>query len=376
MKIGSIAVAPWSARSSKNCRVKSACALQGIVVFVSVVADTRTTQGVARCVAPEGRLVLREIFKGLAECEIEVETVGVGEILARELVFHRRELGGREAESLEVGEAPVRLAQPRFEGNRATIRGDALFLLPGALERVTVAQPDARLMGVLCQYAGKEFDRPAKITSAGEDGCLEIAIAGIARLVREQSVYLCECGAGLALAQQDDGVVVARGSEARREFEATLEEQLRIAVATEPGTDLREHANRGDIGRMLQQVLPQARLGYGKAAVAQRGCRLEQARIACRVANMARVGSVCARDIAHQHQVVAEQAPGIRKVRLELYGAAQGCNGRLAAARGAQGKPEFEMRRRRVGLGACKRLENAERRGDVAHEAASAGQRQ
>ena len=107
---------------------------------------------------------------------------------------------------------------------------------------MTVAHPYLRLLRKLLQHRFVERCGAGVVAEVGEHGGLEIAIAGIARFLRDQLLYLRECRGGLALAVEHRGVVVTSRIEARREFEAALEQRLGIRVATQPRGHLRQHA--------------------------------------------------------------------------------------------------------------------------------------
>src|SRR5580704_5872300 len=101
----------------------------------------RAPQGVALRVVGEGFLIARGILARFAEGELEMQPVVVREVAARERRAQCNDLDLAEAEGLEVGEAPVRLAERRLERNRAPVCADAFVLAAGGLERVSEAHP-------------------------------------------------------------------------------------------------------------------------------------------------------------------------------------------------------------------------------------------
>ena len=113
-------------------------------------------QGVAGSVMRKRIGVVRAIFERFAEREIEMEAmlrgklIG-GKIVARELRAHRRDLVVAEAEGLEIGEAPIRLAEAGIERDAAPISSDGLVLTPGGLQRVAVAHPHPRVVRIFAE---------------------------------------------------------------------------------------------------------------------------------------------------------------------------------------------------------------------------------
>ena len=103
--------------------------------------------------------------------------------------------------------------------------------------------------------------RALVLADAGEDHGREVAVAGIARVDGEQALDFGEGGRGLVAPVQQDGELVARGHEARRELEGALEQVLRVVVAADAHGDLGEHADRRHVGRGLVQVRLEKLLG-------------------------------------------------------------------------------------------------------------------
>ena len=94
-------------------------------VVLGVVAEARTVQRIALCIVFEGRGPVPVVLAGLAEREVQVQAIHVVERGIRGLRFHGRDLRRLEAEGLEIGEAPVRLAERRLEGDAAAVGVDA-----------------------------------------------------------------------------------------------------------------------------------------------------------------------------------------------------------------------------------------------------------
>ena len=137
------------------------------------------------------------------------------------------------------------------------------------------AHPDLRLLRVLLEHALVDLDRLRVVAEVGEDRGLQEAIGRVARLTREQLLDLAERRRGVALPHQHRGVVVTCHVEARRELEAALEQLLGIRIAAQPCGDLRQHAQRGDVGRVALKVRAQPRIRYRQLVRHQRGGGLE-----------------------------------------------------------------------------------------------------
>ena len=78
----------------------------------------------------------------------------------------------------------------RRELDAPAVGADAVVLPPGGLQRVAVAHPDLRLARVLREDARVDLDRALVFAEPTRDRGLEVAIAGIARLLAEQAVDL------------------------------------------------------------------------------------------------------------------------------------------------------------------------------------------
>ena len=74
--------------------------------------------------------VFAGVFQRLAECEFEMEAVVGREVGPPQQAAHRLDLAGGEAEGLEVGQAPVGLAEARIEFDAPAVGLDGAFLVP------------------------------------------------------------------------------------------------------------------------------------------------------------------------------------------------------------------------------------------------------
>ena len=79
--------------------------------------------------------------------------------------------------------------------------------------------------------------------------------------------------------------------------------------------------------------------------------RGKELRVTNRVPDMAGVGGICATDVAHGRQVIAERQPGAWQIGLEAYRVAQRFERFIPAPGACQGYAQFQMRHCPVGLG-------------------------
>jgi hypothetical protein len=250
-----------------------------------------------------------------------VEAILLFEFRARQLRAHRFDVSRREAEGLEVREAPVDFAQLRRELDALAIRADRFVLPAGGLERVAIAHPDLGVVRILRQHARVQLDGLRVLTDARQDRRLQIAIARVAWIGPEQQIDFFQRLGRLALAVQDEGIVVSCGPKARCELQAAFEQRLCISVATQAGCDFRKHADSGDVGGLLLQMRAQQRFGLGDTALDERSRGFHQPRIASGCLDVLRAGVVCAPRIAHGRKVIGQRAPRIGVIGLQLHGA-------------------------------------------------------
>lgn len=244
----------------------------------------------------EGLLVALFILERLAHGEVEVNARFFAEILARELDAHGFLFVRAEAKGLQVREAPVGLSRGRRDALSIGCR--AVRLAAGGRQSVAVAQPDPGVLGMDGENLLVQLDRLLVLADRENHGS-GILVRCIARIGLLQPIDLRKRRRRLVLSLQHDGVLVARRCEARRQFQARLEECLGIRVASQACRDLRQHPNRSDIGGILLEM------------------RSEQCLRLCDSAlDVLRVRLVGAGRITAHRQVVANGAPGIRHLRL------------------------------------------------------------
>ena len=164
----------------------------------------------------------------------------------------------------------------------------------------------------------------------------------------------------MTLAHERHGVVVPGAVEAWRELQAALQQLLGVGVAPEARGDFRQHAQRRNVGRMLDEVAAQQRLGFRDAVLAQRRTGGEQARIACRGLEQPRAGRFRSGLIADGVEMIGERAPGVGQLGIELHAASQGGDGFLATSQRAQCQAELAVGRRPSAVRLRQRCEHRE----------------
>ncbi len=306
------------------------------------------------------------VLQCLAEREVKVEAILFIQVGSLQLRAHRSDVRLREPEGLQVREAPISLAQMRRQLDTLAIGAETLVLATGRLQRMAVAHPDLGVARILGEHVCIQPDRLLVFADADEDGSLQVSIAGIARLGFERAVDLCQRRRCFVLTMQHERVVVTRRCEAGRELQAALQHALGIGIASEPSSDLRQHAQRRYVRGMLLEVCTQLRLRNRDLVVAESCGGFEQARIARRKLDVLRVSLVGTARVADRSEVIAERSPRIRHLRLEAHRTSQGCDRAFAIATGTERQAELVMRSGPVRLRLRERFENSLRRDRIA----------
>ena len=109
-----------------------------------------------------------------------------------------------------------------------------------------------------------------------------------------------------------------------------------VAVSTETRGNFAEHADGGDIGGVLLQMLAQQCLGGSNAALAQMCRRFHQPRIANGMLDVLRVSGVGPFGVADGGEVIPQRTPRRRRVGLQLDRTPQLRDGRFALPHGTE----------------------------------------
>ena len=164
----------------------------------------------------ERRVAFTPVFKRLAECEIEMEAVFIGDIAAGKLRLHGRDIGIVEPYRLEVGKAPPCLAEFRREFDRLAVSGDAVGLPPDRLEHVAEAHPHLGLAWYVAQHLFVKLDRLVEAADPPQRRSLEVGVAGIVGFLLKHAGELVDRLGRPVLPIQHDGEIGAGGGEVGR----------------------------------------------------------------------------------------------------------------------------------------------------------------
>ena len=201
--------------------------------------------------------IVAGVLQRFAERELEKAPILIRQIRASELRSDAVKVGGLKLEGLQVRQAPVGLAHRRGEFQSSTVRRHALWLPAGSLQGVSVADPDPGLMRVLGQQARVDSDRLVIFADRAQHCGLEVSMARIARVLRQQPVDLTQRRRRLGLAMQDQRVILPCSREPRGQFQRSGQQHFGVPVSAEAGGNLRKHSDRRHVGRKALQVVAQ-----------------------------------------------------------------------------------------------------------------------
>ena len=136
--------------------------------------------------------VILAIFERLAKREFEMQAVFDGKIVALERALHDFNFWIAEAERLEVGEAPPRVAEVKISFDRAPVCRDRAFALASGLQRMPVGKPDLRLPRMFARQCLVDFDRGLVFADPAQHRRFEIAITGMYGVVAQQAFELLQ----------------------------------------------------------------------------------------------------------------------------------------------------------------------------------------
>ena len=276
------AIAPAAPRGEEVGRQDAGGGGDMIAVAVGIPAHLGAAAGVGAGVMIEGGGMVGRVLQRLAEREMQVEAVVVGQPLPRQRRAHRRDVVGSEAEGLEVGEAPPGLAERRAAHDGGAIGGDALRRPPDGLERMALAHPRLGVFGVAGEQAGIQRDRRVMLALTRQHGGLQVDERRIAGLALQQHREFSERRRALRLAVQHQREVETRGIELRRDRDRPAQQGFRFGKATQPPGDFGHHAQRIGIGGVGAEPRRQRRMRDVEIVARQRGGSVHQARIARR----------------------------------------------------------------------------------------------
>src|SRR5262245_4028584 len=102
--------------------------------------------------------------------------------------LHRSKIAGIEAESLEIGQTPVRLTGRGIVKEALPVSVDALLLAALRLQQVAVAQPDLGVSRVLIEQLHVDTAGALILANAAQDNGAKVAVAGAARIRRQEAL--------------------------------------------------------------------------------------------------------------------------------------------------------------------------------------------
>src|SRR5256885_10374797 len=218
----------------RSARVQLQVALHG----ADVEAALGLLERVAALVVPERLLVFAPVLERLAEREAQVvpihEPGGGGGLESA----HALELCVGETVGLEVGEAPVGIAEVRSRRSRGPVLLDRLRLPFLSLQRVRNRQVQLRIVRRFSEQLPINAQRLLVIAESDGRRRIHGTKGAIAGIDREEFARLLERGQVLVALAEHDGVVVAGDMAARVEEERALEQKFRIIEHLELHTNL------------------------------------------------------------------------------------------------------------------------------------------
>jgi hypothetical protein len=282
------------------------------VGLVGLVVQALAAQRIAPPVVAEGGLEGAGVLARLAQRELQVEAVLVGQVRPLQLGFHGRHVGLGEADGLQVGQAPPGLTELRRQRDRAAVGLDRVGLAADGLQSMAVAHPDLGLLRLVLQHPLVEADRLFVLADPAERGGLQVAVAGVARILGQQAVTLGDRGLRLVPPVKHRRIVVPRRGEARGQLHAAGQQLLGVVQPAQARAGLGQHADGGHVSGPRLQDRAQGVLGDGEAVLAERGGGLDQVRVADAGADRAQVGGLGGLGLALAAQRRAQQAQGGR----------------------------------------------------------------
>ena len=222
------------------------------------------------------------ILERLAEREVEVEAVGVGQITGRQRGLHRADIVCGKLHGLQVGKAPPDFAEGRGNRQRLPVGGDPVGLPPDGFQHMAIAHPDLGLARRGLQHLLVKRNRLVEPADPAKGCGLQVGMGDILRFNRPDQIELGNRLRWPVLTVERCCQIGAGRPEIRGQFQRPAQQGLGILVAANPTGKLRQHPDSGGIERIIAQMGLQQRLGLRQAVVVQRQRRLHQARVAQR----------------------------------------------------------------------------------------------
>ena len=235
--------------------------LRASFVDFGLVSGLGHLEGVAALVVFERLVKLAPVFQRLAGGETQVNAVLCGNPRRLLETPDMTQFLVAETVGLGVGQAPEGIAEIGAVTIGLPIGLDGIVERAHGFLRVTGQQVQLAAGGVRIQDLPVERDpfvEPAESDQGGGEGRPETAVL---RLQLQQFHRLFVGFLELCFSDQEVGVVEARLHVIGCEFDAALEQELRIVVYLELRSDLRQQAHGLDVMPMRMQELPAQLLG-------------------------------------------------------------------------------------------------------------------
>ena len=158
----------------------------------------------------ERRRIGASILQCLAECEMEVEPILLGQVGGAQRALHHRDRLLLEAIGLEIGEAPPNLPQRRLDRRGLSIGCNRILVAADRLQRMAIAHPVAREIGEIGKQAFVDLDRRSIFAQPHQGRGLDGARSTLAGIFGEQDVDLRQRFLAAVVALQDHRIGLTR----------------------------------------------------------------------------------------------------------------------------------------------------------------------
>ena len=223
---------------------------------VGVVAGTFQFQGVSTGVVLERLPELASVFERLARRETQVNAVVDRYFPARFHVADVLDLVIIEPVGLRIGKAPKGVTVVRFALASSPVSADRRIEVAHGFAGMPQHHVHLRLVGRALQADLVKLDRLVETAEARQGARLREPPGELVRLEAVQDLRLLERLQEFALAIEDPDVVASSTQVVRCQFDAALQQKLRIVVHTQPQADLGQQAHCLDVVLVYAEEVP------------------------------------------------------------------------------------------------------------------------
>ncbi len=333
-----------------------------IVERLRIVRLERGARRVAAGIMVEGLAISAGILERLAKREIEIGAVGRIGRRRRRKRAHPRHLGGIEAHGLEIGQAPIGLAEPRLERDRAAIGRDSLRLSTDCAQRMPERVPRLGIVGGRGDQHFIDADRRRGVAELQMDRRREREEGRQVGMRPQRDGDRRERRFRAFHAVQRDRIGEPGRGEIRRHA-ADLRQQLGDrGEASLPQADIGEQPHRADIVEVDPETRLQRRARCGIAVLEEQRGELAERAVADPARDPSRLRRVRLGAAPEQQQLVAERMPRQRRARIGVRRARQRRDRRRDRAGPGKRHAELILHAPRVRLAMGERLQRIARR--------------